>query len=508
MGTVTLLSQLRDVPARLRNESRQVPTRDIDETEVEVESTPHAAAGVTAVAVAMRRAIGQMGVRRTAATLPRLNQVDGFDCQGCAWPDPDAGPPARRRVLRERRQGGRRGGDPPAARPRVLRHPLRRGPRRAHRVLAGQAGPAHRADGPAPGRHPLRRRSRGTTPSRPSPATCAASTTPTRRSSTPRARPPTRPRSSTSSSCGPSAPTTCPTAPTCATSRPARPSSRPSASARARSASRTSTRPSCSWSSGRTRAPTTRGCSPRSRRPSATARRSSRSTRSRRPGWSASRTRRRPRGIGRGHRAGRPAPADPAQRRPGALPGDRRAAARVGRDRPRLHRRVHHRLRRVRRARRRPRLGQGRGGDRPHPRAGHRGGPDVRRLAGDDHLLGDGHHPAPQLGGHDQGDRQRRPAAGQHRQAGRRACARCAATPTSRATGRWASGSGCPTTSSTRSATSSASTRPASTATTRSDSIRALRDGKVAGLLGRWAATSWPPPPTPRPPRRRCATPR
>lgn len=88
---MSLLSQLRDVPARLRNESRQVPTRDIDETEVEVDSTSHAAAGATAVAVAMRRAIGQMGVRRTASTLTRLNQVDGFDCQGCAWPDPEAG---------------------------------------------------------------------------------------------------------------------------------------------------------------------------------------------------------------------------------------------------------------------------------------------------------------------------------------------------------------------------------------------------------------------------------
>ncbi|QSR29587.1 hypothetical protein CFI00_03515 [Nocardioides sp. S5] len=91
MGRVTLLSQLRDVPARLRNEARQVPTHDIDESEVEVESTAHAAAGVTAVAVAMRRAIGQMGVRRTASTLTRLNQVDGFDCQGCAWPDPAPG---------------------------------------------------------------------------------------------------------------------------------------------------------------------------------------------------------------------------------------------------------------------------------------------------------------------------------------------------------------------------------------------------------------------------------
>jgi molybdopterin-dependent oxidoreductase alpha subunit len=91
MGLVTLLSQLRDVPARIRNGSRQVPTHDIDEQEVEVESTAHAAAGATAVAVAMRRAIGQMGVRRTASTLTRLNQVDGFDCQGCAWPDPAPG---------------------------------------------------------------------------------------------------------------------------------------------------------------------------------------------------------------------------------------------------------------------------------------------------------------------------------------------------------------------------------------------------------------------------------
>jgi molybdopterin-dependent oxidoreductase alpha subunit len=88
---VTFLSQLRDVPARLRNQSRQVPTRDIDESEVEVDSTAHAAAGATAVAVAMRRAVGQMGPVRTASTLLRLNQVDGFDCQGCAWPDPAPG---------------------------------------------------------------------------------------------------------------------------------------------------------------------------------------------------------------------------------------------------------------------------------------------------------------------------------------------------------------------------------------------------------------------------------
>jgi molybdopterin-dependent oxidoreductase alpha subunit len=69
--------------------SRKPPVRDVDEDDLEVEEAGHAAAGPKAVAVAMKRAVEQMGVRRTAQTLRRLNQVDGFDCQGCAWPDPD-----------------------------------------------------------------------------------------------------------------------------------------------------------------------------------------------------------------------------------------------------------------------------------------------------------------------------------------------------------------------------------------------------------------------------------
>ena len=65
---------------------RRPPQRDIDERKLDVDPPKHSAAGVPAVAVAMKRAVEQMGVRRTAKTLPRLNQVDGFDCQGCAWP--------------------------------------------------------------------------------------------------------------------------------------------------------------------------------------------------------------------------------------------------------------------------------------------------------------------------------------------------------------------------------------------------------------------------------------
>jgi molybdopterin-dependent oxidoreductase alpha subunit len=48
----------------------------------------HHAAGVPAVANAMRHALTQMGPVRAYRTLSELNQHDGFDCPGCAWPDP------------------------------------------------------------------------------------------------------------------------------------------------------------------------------------------------------------------------------------------------------------------------------------------------------------------------------------------------------------------------------------------------------------------------------------
>ena len=67
---------------------RRAPRQDIDEGELEVSGAEDVATGVTAVAVAMKRSIEQMGIRRTAQTLLKLNQADGFDCQGCAWPDP------------------------------------------------------------------------------------------------------------------------------------------------------------------------------------------------------------------------------------------------------------------------------------------------------------------------------------------------------------------------------------------------------------------------------------
>ena len=156
-GAVTFLSQLRDVPARLRKESRQVPTDDIDESEVEVDSTAHAAAGVTAVAVAMQRAVGQMGPVRTASTLLRAQPGRRLRLPGLRLARPGARAPAHGGVLRERREGGRRGGD---ARRRSTASSSPRTPSRSSRgrtrLLARPAGPDHRADGAARGRDPLR----------------------------------------------------------------------------------------------------------------------------------------------------------------------------------------------------------------------------------------------------------------------------------------------------------------------------------------------------------------
>src|SRR3954447_10642973 len=64
-------------------------TGKIEEDELVVSEPNDHAAGVKAVAVSMGRALHHMGPARTARTLLKLNQTNGFDCMSCAWPDPD-----------------------------------------------------------------------------------------------------------------------------------------------------------------------------------------------------------------------------------------------------------------------------------------------------------------------------------------------------------------------------------------------------------------------------------
>ncbi len=47
------------------------------------------AAGVTGVKVALEHVFNEMGAIRAFQTLAKMNQKGGFDCPGCAWPDPD-----------------------------------------------------------------------------------------------------------------------------------------------------------------------------------------------------------------------------------------------------------------------------------------------------------------------------------------------------------------------------------------------------------------------------------
>ncbi|MCT2594408.1 FdhF/YdeP family oxidoreductase [Streptomyces sp. N2-109] len=69
--------------------SRKPRAHDPVQDAPEVGEPRHSAAGPAAVAHSLRAAQREMGVRRTALTLLKVNQKDGFDCPGCAWPEPE-----------------------------------------------------------------------------------------------------------------------------------------------------------------------------------------------------------------------------------------------------------------------------------------------------------------------------------------------------------------------------------------------------------------------------------
>jgi molybdopterin-dependent oxidoreductase alpha subunit len=56
----------------------------IEETEI-----PHSAVGFKAIKSALTYINDEVGMVKGIGLLAKLNQKDGFDCPGCAWPDPD-----------------------------------------------------------------------------------------------------------------------------------------------------------------------------------------------------------------------------------------------------------------------------------------------------------------------------------------------------------------------------------------------------------------------------------
>ncbi|WP_327175165.1 FdhF/YdeP family oxidoreductase [Streptomyces sp. NBC_01335] len=65
------------------------PTGDPVQDAPQVQEAQHSAAGLPAVAHSLLMAQQQMGLGRTARTLLKVNQKNGFDCPGCAWPEGD-----------------------------------------------------------------------------------------------------------------------------------------------------------------------------------------------------------------------------------------------------------------------------------------------------------------------------------------------------------------------------------------------------------------------------------
>ena len=68
--------------------AKKPPADDVDQRHPKVSAPMTTAAGVGGVTHGLSAGLAEMGVRRTALTLLKVNQVDGFDCPGCAWPEP------------------------------------------------------------------------------------------------------------------------------------------------------------------------------------------------------------------------------------------------------------------------------------------------------------------------------------------------------------------------------------------------------------------------------------
>ncbi|GGW80893.1 FdhF/YdeP family oxidoreductase [Streptomyces caelestis] len=69
--------------------TRKAPAEDPGDSRLRVGPPKDHAAGVPAVMSSLRHAHAQMGVRRSLLTLLSVNQKTGFDCPGCAWPEPE-----------------------------------------------------------------------------------------------------------------------------------------------------------------------------------------------------------------------------------------------------------------------------------------------------------------------------------------------------------------------------------------------------------------------------------
>ncbi|MEL7005242.1 MAG: molybdopterin-dependent oxidoreductase, partial [Bacteroidota bacterium] len=58
-------------------------------TGLELTKPKNMAGGIPAVLSSMKHVFGEVGLVEGTKTMAQVNQFNGFDCPGCAWPDPD-----------------------------------------------------------------------------------------------------------------------------------------------------------------------------------------------------------------------------------------------------------------------------------------------------------------------------------------------------------------------------------------------------------------------------------
>ena len=58
-------------------------------TGIKITKIPHSAVGIQAITSALTHIKDEVGIVKGIHLLKNINQKDGFDCPGCAWPDPD-----------------------------------------------------------------------------------------------------------------------------------------------------------------------------------------------------------------------------------------------------------------------------------------------------------------------------------------------------------------------------------------------------------------------------------
>src|ERR1700674_5136682 len=69
--------------------SALAPDAPAESSLVQIKPISKVAGGIPSIIATAKTAWSEMGVARGVRTLLKLNQKDGFDCPGCAWPEPD-----------------------------------------------------------------------------------------------------------------------------------------------------------------------------------------------------------------------------------------------------------------------------------------------------------------------------------------------------------------------------------------------------------------------------------